>query len=108
MISFRLFCIGVDPMFFKRRVLLLDVADKLEAFFLNPSQKVLNLSMPPRMGKSYLLTLFSVWAFAQKFNGQTKIFRVCAENSLYQDFSKQTQFITEKMSGYRDWETPYV
>ena len=67
MISFRLFCIGIDPVFFKCRALLLDVADKLEEFFLNPSQKVLNLSMPPRMGKSYLLTLFSVWAFAQKF-----------------------------------------
>ena len=99
MISFRLFCIGTDPIFFKRRALLLDVADKLEAFFFNPEQKILNLSMPPRMGKSYMLTLFSVWSFAQKFNGQTKVFRVCAENSLYQDFSKQTQFLTEKMSG---------
>lgn len=104
MISFRLFCIGTDPIFFKRRAFLLDVADKLEAFFFNTEQKIFNLSMPPRMGKSYMLTLFSVWSFAQKFNGQTKIFRVCAENSLYQDFSKQTQFLTEKMSGLLGFE----
>ena len=30
--------------------------------------------------------------------GQTKVFRESV-NSLYQDFSKQTQFLTEKMSG---------
>ena len=95
--KFKTFCIGIDPLFFKQRPLLLPVAEKLEAFFFS-DQHVLNLSMPPRMGKSYLLTLFSVWAFAQNYNGQTKIFRVCAENTLFQDFSKQTQFSTEKMA----------
>ena len=29
---------------------------------------------------------------------------MCAENSLYQDFSKQTQFLTEKMSGLLGFE----
>lgn len=93
---FRIFCIGVDPKFFSERKILLDVADQLEAFFLNPDQKVCNLSMPPRMGKSYLLTLFSVWAFYMKFKDQTKIFRVCNGSALFQDFSKQTKsFVTQ-------------
>ncbi len=95
---FRFFLMGADPTFFSERPILLEVADKLEAFFLDSKLKICNLSMPPRMGKSYLLTLFSVWAFAQKFHGQTKIFRVCAENTLFQDFSKQTQSLTNKFS----------
>ena len=100
---FRTFCIGVDPLFFKQRSILLPIADRLEAFFFS-DKHVLNLSMPPRMGKSYLLTLFTVWAFAQKFNGQTKVFRVCAENTLFQDFSKQTQYLTTKMSDIMEFE----
>lgn len=95
---FKYFLMGTDPVFFSQRKILLEIADKLEAFFLDPKLKVLNLSMPPRMGKSYLLTLFSVWAFSKKFHGQTKIFRVCAENTLFQDFSKQTQALVNKMA----------
>lgn len=102
--KFRHMLLGTDPDFFSNRPVLLDVADQLEAFYYDTNLKVFNLSMPPRMGKSYLLTLFSVWAFSKKFHGQTKIFRVCAENSLFQDFSKQTQSFVNKLSAILEFE----
>jgi len=89
--KFKTYLLGVDRAFFTGRPILLEIADKLEVFFCDTNLKVLNLSMPPRFGKSYLLTLFSVWALSKHLHGQTKIFRVCAENTLFQDFSRQTQ-----------------
>ena len=59
------YCLKSDRHFFEERPLLLDVADQIEDWYFNPDQKVLNLSMPTRMGKTRLATLFSAWIFTR-------------------------------------------
>jgi hypothetical protein len=96
MIEFSKFCWFADKKFFNDRKILLTVADELQDFFFDKSKKACNLSMPSRFGKSYLLTLFSVWTYQFK---DTRIMRVCTDDSLFNDFSRATRSLTERYAG---------
>ena len=94
MINLSEFCQIVDYNFFYvRRRILESVTDKLQEFY-ESDKKVCNISLPPRMGKSYIGTLFSVWLYFTQ-NQNIKIFRVCNESSLFETFSRQTKYFLE-------------
>ena len=63
MMKFRTFCKIENPLFFKEREILLPLCDMLEDWWFSDEQ-VMNVSMPTRLGKTYLGTLFSAWILA--------------------------------------------
>lgn len=95
--NFRTFIAGINPKFFINRNILLNVADEMQAFYFDKSKKVLNVSMPPRFGKSYLATLFSVWLFLF-VDKKLSIMRICNTQELFNTFSRQTRQTFEDFS----------
>lgn len=77
--SFYAFCRAINPSFYKKnRTFLKSVCDDMQALYegklINPvtgkAYKKMALSLPPGHGKSYTVSLFSMWAFGQDFNNQ--------------------------------------
>lgn len=95
--NFRTFIAGINSNFFINRQILLDVADDMQDFYFDSSKKVLNVSMPPRFGKSYLATLFSVWLFLF-VDKKISIMRICNTQDLFNTFSRQTKQFFEDFS----------
>lgn len=96
-LSLKYFVCGTNPDFFKARSILQGVADKMQQFYFDDSMKVLNVSMPPRFGKSFLATLFTVWIYLF-VNRNAKVMRICNTQGLFNTFSKQTRQYFEDFS----------
>lgn len=60
--DFFYFCNLFAPDFYKEeRTFLLDLCNRLQAFYFDATKKVLVINMPPRHGKSRTATLFCQW-----------------------------------------------
>lgn len=88
-LTFRKYCLHIDREFYEKRPILLDAADQLQAFYEHPTQKVCNLSMPTRLGKSRLGTDFSTWILIR--NCKKRVLRVSYAATLAEMFSKQVK-----------------
>ena len=78
------FCQFYDPEFFKLRPFLKEVADALQ---LIDEGEILSLSvsMPPRAGKSYIVSLYSAWTLGR--HPRESVMRNTCTATLYQKFS---------------------
>ena len=86
--NFATFCRLTDKDFFDSRKILYDVADEMEDFYLS-SEKVMNISMPTRFGKSRLATAFSVWLLLA-YKGK-RILRASYSAELSEMFGEQVK-----------------
>ena len=78
------FCLYYDPAFFGQRPFLKQVADALMRID-RGEIKTLAVSMPPRAGKSYLVSLFCAWWLAR--HPQNCVMRNTVTSALYRKFS---------------------
>ena len=102
--SFWEFCVYISPDFYlESRVHLKALCDKLQAFYerrlLKPDgtpYRNFAISIPPRLGKSRTLELFSVWMFGR--NQAEKIMTISYNETLSVEFSKSVRdkIITRK------------
>ena len=86
--SFCLYCYWSDYDFFKRRPFLKDAIDALQWLydeFLQGRAVRISISLPPRAGKSYLISLFCSW-WLGKFP-ESSVMRNTATARLYRKFS---------------------
>ena len=81
----------MDRPFFSERKELLPLLDILGDFADN-EKRILNISMPTRLGKTYIATLFSVWLLL-KSKGRKRILRASYSATLAAENSKQTKDI---------------
>ena len=91
--SFWNFCLYMDYEFFtERQVILEKVAREMQnlIFPQKPEDEIdiLNVSLPPRSGKSYMCTLFCTWLLGHF--PQESIMRNTVTNKLYKKFSKDS------------------
>lgn len=78
------------PDFVAERPILLGVADEMERFYFNGKNgDVINIEMPPRLGKSFIGTAFSVFLLLRE--PQTRILRCSYSSSLAEQFSTQVR-----------------
>jgi len=86
--NFWQYCLFYDKEFFEDRPFLKHIAD---AFQRIADGKILRLqvSMPPRAGKSYITTLFASWLIGKNPDGS--IMRNCCTSTLYEKFSYDTR-----------------
>jgi predicted phage terminase large subunit-like protein len=93
--NFWSFCLYYDSEFFHSRPFLIDIAG---AFQRIADGKILRLqvSLPPRAGKSYITTLFAAWMIGRSPEGS--VMRNCCTSTLYEKFSYDTRdvFKSEK------------
>lgn len=76
------------PDFSAQRPKLIEVAEKMEAFYFNgESGDVLNISMPTRFGKSMISTSFSTWLILS--DKRTRISRISYAADLAEMFGRQ-------------------
>ena len=97
--EFWYFCLYMDKEFFtERQDILKTIAYDMQRLIrpIPPQSEldILNVSLPPRTGKSYLTTLFSAWAFGH--NPTKSIMRNSVTERLYNKFSKD---LIQIMSG---------
>lgn len=86
--SFRNYLKITDRAFYDSRPVLYDVADKIEEFMLS-DMKVMNISMPPRFGKSKLATAASAWILL--CDDKKRILRASYSDDLARSFSLQVR-----------------
>jgi len=86
--NFWAFCLYYDVEFFASRPFLKQIADSFQRI---AEGKILRLqvSMPPRAGKSYITTLFAAWMIGRNPDGS--IMRNCCTSTLYEKFSYDTR-----------------
>lgn len=86
--NFWSYCLYYDREFFESRPFIRKIAD---AFQRIADGKILRLqvSMPPRAGKSYITTLFASWLIGR--NPEGSIMRNCCTSTLYEKFSYDTR-----------------
>jgi hypothetical protein len=83
--NFWAFCYYYDREFFSRkRPFLYDLAVQLQRIA-DGEIKRLSISLPPRAGKSYMMTLFCVWLIG--LNPDGSVMRNCTTATLYNKFS---------------------
>lgn len=91
------FCLYYDYEFFSARPFLKEIADAFQDI---ADGKILRLqvSMPPRAGKSYITTLFAAWMIGRNPTGS--VMRNCCTSTLYEKFSYDTRDVirSEKFS----------
>ena len=85
------FCLYLDYEFFtERKSVLKEIAQNMQKLIrpTNPKEEIdiLNISLPPRSGKSYACTLFCTWVLGH-YPGET-IMRNTVTNRLYKKFAK--------------------
>ena len=85
------YCLYMDYEFFtKRRVILEEPANDMQNLILpkdaSKELDILNVSLPPRSGKSYLCTMFCTWAFGRL--PKESILRNTVTARLYNKFSR--------------------
>lgn len=85
------FCLYMDHEFFSERASVLkDAANQMQRLIKPKNNQteldVLNISLPPRAGKSYTCTLFCTWALGHY--PEESIMRNTVTNKLYKKFSK--------------------
>lgn len=87
--SFYHYCRSINPKFFKKkRKYLKQICDSLQDFYFN-DKKCFIISLPPRHGKSYIMTLFTNWLLG--INSGIKIITVCYDYDLSSQFSRQVR-----------------
>ena len=87
--NFYHYCRLMNPKFFKKhRKYLKRLCDALQEFIFS-DKKCLIISLPPRHGKSYVLTLLSDWILG--VNSSLKIFSICYDFDLSSNFSRQVR-----------------
>lgn len=84
--SFRNYLRITDRSFYDKRPILYDVADKIESF-MQSDAKVMNISMPPRFGKSKIATAASAWMLLN--DDKKRILRASYSDALARTFSRQ-------------------
>ena len=82
--NFWAFCLYWDRDFFERRPFLYQIAEQFQRIA-DGDIKSLSVSMPPRAGKSYITTLFSVWLIGR--NPEGSVMRNSVTDRLYKKFS---------------------
>ena len=82
------FCLYYDRDFFESRPFLKDIALAFQRIA-DGKIKRLQVSLPPRAGKSYITTLFSAWLLGRKPSGS--VMRNCCTTTLYEKFSYDTR-----------------
>lgn len=95
-VDFWAFCLYMDYDFFNsRKKVLEEIAEDMQRLIEpKPPQKeidILNVSVPPRTGKSYLATLFCAWSFGKY--PKESILRTTVTSRLYYKFSKDLRDI---------------
>jgi hypothetical protein len=90
--SFWHFCLHYDKEFFERRLFLKEVADSLQEI---EEDKInsLSVSMPPRAGKSYIISLFCAWTIGR--NPSLSVMRNTCTATLYVKFSYDVRTIVK-------------
>lgn len=82
--EFWFFCLYYDNEFFAKRLFLKEIAEAFQEVEENKI-KSLNVSMPPRAGKSYITSLFCAWTLGR--NPNESIMRNTCTATLYLKFS---------------------
>lgn len=88
------FCLHYDRAFFTARPFLKEIADALQ--LIEERQiKSLSVSMPPRAGKSYIMTLFSAWMLGR--HPLESIMRNTCTATLYDKFSYDARNVVKSL-----------
>jgi predicted phage terminase large subunit-like protein len=82
--DFWTFCQYYDPVFFRERIFLKQVADAFQKIE-NGEIKSLSVSMPPRAGKSFITSLFCAWTLGK--HPTESVMRNTCTATLYKKFS---------------------
>jgi predicted phage terminase large subunit-like protein len=83
-------CMYYDPLFFKSRPFLREIADALQRVE-EGTIKSLSVSLPPRAGKSYITSLYCAWVLGK--NPSESIMRNTCTATLYLKFSYDVRAI---------------
>ena len=102
-IDFWAFCCYYDFEFFQKRQFLYKIARHLQRIY-EGEIRTLAISMPPRAGKSYIVTLFCAWMIGQKPEGS--VMRNTCTATLYNKFSYDTRDVV-KSQRFKD-VFPYI
>ena len=90
--SFWHFCLHYDKEFFGKRLFLKEIADALQEIE-EGKTKSLSVSMPPRSGKSYVVSLFCAWTIGR--NPKESVMRNTCTATLYVKFSYDVRAIVK-------------
>lgn len=88
------FCLYYDDEFFTKRTFLKEVANGFQWLYEEYKQgrsKKISISMPPRSGKSFTLSLFIAWWLGQF--PELSVMRNCCTDTLYKKFSYDVRAI---------------
>jgi len=98
-IDFWQFCLFVDKKFFKKRENVLKPIAKELQDMIDSDLEIIFLSLPPRTGKSYIVTLFAAWVLG--LYPEESIMRNTYASTLAEKFSNDIKKII-KSEGYQE------
>lgn len=92
------FCLYYNPLFFYKRIFLKSIANELQTLdhnYQNGKSYKLAISLPPRAGKSYIISLFSAWMLGRY--PTESIMRNSCSDTLYNKLSYDTRDIIKSL-----------